>query len=227
MGSVLATTLGVLTAFIGITATPEQRIQLATAAVLPGWGACLFAPGSKWTAKAVKVGTCFVAFMYLVGLVRGGSVDGADFTSLSGVRSIFRGGDDDVVTSCWLHYLVFDLLVGWYVKPLMYAGTAVDFAPRDPTTESHLACAFTKVHLKRHRADPVLALHCQGSPANNAHVWAGRVSHVHGPQSRGDLSWRLSSSEFSQKIRSKTALFWSVPPTGMLRSMQHIDLALI
>ena len=53
-----------------------------------------------------------MALCYISCLIFSEPTEGASFSTLSGVRNLFKRGDDYVVNACWIHYLAFDLVVG-------------------------------------------------------------------------------------------------------------------
>ncbi len=97
----------------GIDATAKMLFQISNMLVMPGWLAMGFAPESKLTETYIKGAACSIAVLYAFSLITGGSVKGGSFSTLKGVRNIFRLGSDRVVNGCWLHYLAFDMLVGY------------------------------------------------------------------------------------------------------------------
>lgn len=85
-----------------------------------GWAALIFLP--RWPALLsallyLGVGLlCLIYAVCLVGVLAGfipAGNEGADFTTIEGVRSIFAS--DVGVTIGWTHYLAFDLFVGIWI----------------------------------------------------------------------------------------------------------------
>lgn len=106
----------------------EHIFALANTWALLCWAILAFAPRPGWLQRLLFIGGCgLLALAYavlIIGLLSG-SLDGGtavagtsassgvDFTTLSGVQSIFmtQGG----ATIGWIHYLAFDLFVGLWV----------------------------------------------------------------------------------------------------------------
>jgi hypothetical protein len=95
--------------------TAKFFFDLSTFVVLPGWFAMLVFPNEEFTEQYIRSAACLIAVMYVFSLVKGGNVEGAGFTTLRGVRNIFQRGSDFVLNGCWLHYLAFDMLIGYSI----------------------------------------------------------------------------------------------------------------
>lgn len=92
-------------------------------AALVAWGLLILAP--RWPALLSAIlylaigGLCALYAVLLISVLAGiipvgtGGGDGADFTSIAGVRAIF--GSDIGVVIGWTHYLAFDLFVGLWI----------------------------------------------------------------------------------------------------------------
>ena len=87
---------------------------------LIAWGFLTLAP--RWPAMLSAIlylvigGLCALYAVLLVSVLTGfipAGNDGADFTTIEGVRSIF--GSDIGVVIGWTHYLAFDLFVGLWI----------------------------------------------------------------------------------------------------------------
>jgi hypothetical protein len=79
---------------------------------LPAWLLLAFVPRWKWTQTLTLIAPIVHATIYLFGIATliMTSDEQADFFTLEGVVAAFR--DPNVVFIGWVHYLVFDLLVG-------------------------------------------------------------------------------------------------------------------
>jgi hypothetical protein len=95
--------------------TPDLLFQIANTLVLPGWLLLLFAPRSIWTGRIVVSGIVIIlALVYVLGLGESfGDEDLSSFGSLDGVMALFT--QPSAVLIGWVHYLAFDLLVGWFL----------------------------------------------------------------------------------------------------------------
>lgn len=106
--------------------TAEIIFSILNTLVLPVWLLMLVAP--RW-----KV-TQAIVFSYGVPLILGlayvtivilnpSSLAEADFSSLGGIKSLFKNGDDWLISAGWYHYLAFDLFVGsWILKDAQEKG---------------------------------------------------------------------------------------------------------
>jgi len=95
--------------------TPDYIFQLASQIALPGWLLLMFASNWKWTSRIV-VGFVVVAlsltYAFLV-LPMFSPEMFASFGTLKGVMNLFT--DPTAVLVGWIHYLAFDLMVGWFI----------------------------------------------------------------------------------------------------------------
>lgn len=99
----------------------ELIFSICNNGILIPWLLLIFLPTWKWTERLVlrwQIFPLLVAMVYLLLTLidiysgKGGNVD---FTSFDSIKTMFRR--EDVVLVGWLHYLVFDLLVGtWELK---------------------------------------------------------------------------------------------------------------
>ena len=88
--------------------------QLGNVLVLPAWVMLLFFPGNAHLNKLIKATTWLLAAAYISLLFGGmGDFDSNSFSSLQGLRTLFAS--DEALAAGWLHYLCFDLLVGYYI----------------------------------------------------------------------------------------------------------------
>lgn len=88
--------------------------QIGNVLVLPAWVLLLFFPGNAHLSKVINATTWLLAAAYVSLLVVGmGGFDSSSFNSLQGLRLLFAS--DEALAAGWLHYLCFDLLVGYYI----------------------------------------------------------------------------------------------------------------
>ena len=88
--------------------------QLGNVLVIPAWVMLVFLPGNAHLNKVIKVTTLALAAAYISLLFRGlGNFDSTSFSTLHGLRALFAS--DAALAAGWLHYLCFDLLVGYYI----------------------------------------------------------------------------------------------------------------
>lgn len=97
--------------------TPDSLFQICNTIVLPAWLLLMIAPKWQWTSRIV-VGIIVIplCIVYLLGIsetIMGGGLDFASFGSLQGVMALFT--EPAAVLVGWVHYLAFDLLVGWLI----------------------------------------------------------------------------------------------------------------
>lgn len=88
--------------------------QLGNVLVLPAWALLLFFPGNVQLSKVIKITTVVLAAAYAYLIFTGmDNFDGTSFSTLQGLRLLFAS--DAALAAAWLHYLCFDLLVGYYI----------------------------------------------------------------------------------------------------------------
>ena len=98
--------------------TPADVFSIANFSVLPMWLLMIFAP--KWSGtqflihyKLIPLLLSLVYAVYIFQAMQTGG--GMDFGSLKSVMALFT--EENAVLAGWVHYLVFDLLVGmWMVE---------------------------------------------------------------------------------------------------------------
>ncbi|MBT8219979.1 MAG: DUF4281 domain-containing protein [Bacteroidia bacterium] len=93
----------------------ETVFSIANILVMPMWVLMIFLPNWKWTTwlvdfKLVPIILALIYAVYITIAVSGGSE--MDFSSLESVMNLFK--DEQAVLAGWVHYLVFDLLVGMW-----------------------------------------------------------------------------------------------------------------
>ena len=95
--------------------TPSQIFQLCNTFVLPAWLLLIIAPKWKWTGRiVVGIVVAVLAMIYIYFIVKSiGADDLGSFGSLEGVMALFT--QPQAVLAGWIHYLAFDLMVGWFI----------------------------------------------------------------------------------------------------------------
>jgi hypothetical protein len=97
---------------------PQSLFQITNTLALLAWIALVLFPGRK----AVSGVLCAVVVPGVLALVYAGVIGWklaanglptADVTTLAGLRDVF--GDDWVFAAAWIHYLVFDMVVGAWI----------------------------------------------------------------------------------------------------------------
>lgn len=95
--------------------SPDQVFQFCSTIVLPAWLLLMIAPGWKWTSRVVVsitvtiLGLCYL--YYIAGALK--MEDLESFSSLQGIMDLFNS--PEAVLAGWIHYLAFDLMVGWFI----------------------------------------------------------------------------------------------------------------
>ena len=95
--------------------TPDQLFEYANTLALLTWIFMIIAPYWKWTGRVVIGGVVTIlciAYAWFIFQVMGPD-DFDSFGSLSGVMALFS--NPVAVLAGWLHYLAFDLMVGWFI----------------------------------------------------------------------------------------------------------------
>ncbi len=91
----------------------EELFMICNYSVLPIWALLMFAPKWKWTLRIARLIFPFsLAIVYSYLLFSTWGEGEGNFFTLEGVYLIFQ--DKESVLIGWIHYLVFDLLVGTY-----------------------------------------------------------------------------------------------------------------
>jgi hypothetical protein len=96
--------------------TASEVFQIVNTIVLPAWLILIFFPKKSWRNPVIYSFAMIMAVLYVFYIVRGlGDLDLEAFSQLEGVKAMFSS--DEAVLNGWIHYLVFDLLVGnWVVN---------------------------------------------------------------------------------------------------------------
>jgi len=95
--------------------SPAEIFSAANSLAMLGWLLYVLAPRWKWTPRIVIgvivmiLSACYVYF--IASAIQ--PDDFASFGSLEGVMQLFT--KDVAVLGGWLHYLAFDLMVGWFI----------------------------------------------------------------------------------------------------------------
>ena len=94
--------------------TASIVFQIVSTIVLPAWLILIFFPGRTWRNPVIYGFSMLMATVYIIYVIQGlGNMDMQSFNSLKGVKSMFAS--DIAVLTGWVHYLVFDLLVGNWI----------------------------------------------------------------------------------------------------------------
>ncbi|MEM9857878.1 MAG: ABA4-like family protein [Bacteroidota bacterium] len=94
----------------------SEVFQIVNTVILPAWIVLILAPKKKWRNPLIYGFAAILAGIYAFYVVTGlGNFDPAAFSSLEGVKVLFT--QDEAILAGWVHYLIFDLLVGnWIVN---------------------------------------------------------------------------------------------------------------
>ena len=95
---------------------PSEVFQIVNTVVLPAWLVLILAPKRKWRNPLIYSFSAAMASVYAFYVLTGlNDFDPSAFGSLTGVKQLFT--TDVAILTGWVHYLVFDLLVGnWIVN---------------------------------------------------------------------------------------------------------------
>ncbi len=94
----------------------SEVFQIVNTVILPAWIVLILAPKKKWRNPLIYGFAAILAGIYAFYVITGlGNFDQAAFSSLEGVKILFT--KDEAILAGWVHYLIFDLLVGnWIVN---------------------------------------------------------------------------------------------------------------
>ena len=88
--------------------------QIVNTIVLPAWLILIFFPGRSWRKPVIYAFSMAMAAIYVVYVSLGfEDMDMQSFNTLAGVKSMFSS--NVAVLTGWVHYLVFDLLIGSWI----------------------------------------------------------------------------------------------------------------
>ena len=94
--------------------TASIVFQIVNTLVLPAWLILIFLPRKSWRKPVIYVLSMVMAALYIFYVIIGlGDMDMQSFNSLAGVKNMFTS--DMAVLTGWIHYLVFDLLIGSWI----------------------------------------------------------------------------------------------------------------
>lgn len=94
--------------------TASDVFQIVNTIVLPAWLILIFFPGKSWRNPVIYAFSMAMALVYLLYVIKGlGSMDMESFSKLEGMKAMFSS--DEAVLTGWVHYLVFDLLIGNWI----------------------------------------------------------------------------------------------------------------
>lgn len=90
--------------------------QIVNTVVLPAWIILIFLPKKSWRNPVIYGFAMVMAVVYAFYVLTSlGDLDMEAFSKLEGIKAMFSS--DEAVLTGWVHYLVFDLLVGnWIVN---------------------------------------------------------------------------------------------------------------
>ena len=96
--------------------TAADIFQIVNTGVLPAWLFLLLAPKRNWRNPVIYSFAAIMSLTYSFYVFSGlGDFDPSAFNSLEGVKNLFT--NDEALLAGWIHYLVFDLLIGnWIVN---------------------------------------------------------------------------------------------------------------
>lgn len=88
--------------------------QIVNTIVLPAWLILIFFPKKTWRNPVIYAFAMLMAVVYLYYVATSlGDLDMESFSTLEGIKAMFT--TDVAVLTGWVHYLVFDLLVGNWI----------------------------------------------------------------------------------------------------------------
>jgi hypothetical protein len=94
--------------------SPSLVFQIVNTIVLPAWLILIFFPNKSWKNPVINSLAIAMSLVYAYYVVTGlGDLDLESFNKLEGVKAMFT--TDVAVLTGWVHYLVFDLLVGNWI----------------------------------------------------------------------------------------------------------------
>ena len=94
--------------------TTATVFQIVNTIVLPAWLILIFFPKKSWRNFVIYSFAMVMAVVYAFYVVSSlGDLDMESFSKLEGIKAMFAS--DKAVLTGWVHYLVFDLLVGNWV----------------------------------------------------------------------------------------------------------------
>ncbi|KAI9143836.1 hypothetical protein BKA69DRAFT_51115 [Paraphysoderma sedebokerense] len=93
--------------------------DVANTSVLPVWAMVALIPDSKITSYSVKLSVLISSFAYLATVpelyIKNGKFHMPDFMTFKGVRGLINHATPQGATAMWVHYLAFDLFVGYQI----------------------------------------------------------------------------------------------------------------
>ena len=88
--------------------------QIVNTIILPAWFILILFPRKSWRNPVVYSFSAAMAVVYAIYVISGlGNFDFESFSELEGIKAMFAS--DEAVLTGWVHYLVFDLLVGNWI----------------------------------------------------------------------------------------------------------------
>jgi hypothetical protein len=94
--------------------TPSIVFQIVNTIVLPAWLILIFFPNKSWRNTLIYAFAMAMAIVYLVYVLKGlTDLDMQSFSELEGIKAMFKS--EEAILTGWVHYLVFDLLIGNWI----------------------------------------------------------------------------------------------------------------
>lgn len=90
-----------------------QLFQICNLIVMPCWLALIFIPENPWVKKIIVGVVIALALVYISQLANFFTMEEGGFGSLEDVMILFK--NEKAVLSGWVHYLAFDLLIGFWI----------------------------------------------------------------------------------------------------------------
>lgn len=91
----------------------SQLFSICSTIVMPFWIALLFIPENKWVKNGITAIALSLALVYISQLPAFFGMENGGFGSLEEVMVLFKS--EKAVLAGWIHYLVFDLLIGRWI----------------------------------------------------------------------------------------------------------------
>ena len=88
--------------------------QIVNTIVIPAWLILIFFPKKSWRKPVIYAFAIMMALLYIFYVVNSlGDLELDAFNSLEGIKAMFTS--NEAVLTGWIHYLVFDLLIGHWI----------------------------------------------------------------------------------------------------------------
>ncbi len=90
-----------------------QLFSICNMVALPFWLALILIPDNKWVKNGITAIALLLAVVYIFQIPTFFSIEEGGFGSLEEVMILFK--NEKAVLAGWIHYLVFDLLIGRWI----------------------------------------------------------------------------------------------------------------